>query len=46
MKRVGVMVRIAEVNDMKRKSPLRYVWGKWPGNEPIDDILGALKRGE
>jgi hypothetical protein len=27
----------------KNKSPLREIWGKWPGNEPIEDILEALR---
>ena len=27
-----------------RKSPLMEVWGKWPGEESIDEILGALKK--
>jgi len=25
-------------------SPLREIWGKWPGDEPIDDILEALRQ--
>ena len=24
-------------------SQLQKVWGKWPGDEPIDEILEALK---
>jgi hypothetical protein len=26
------------------KSPLKEVWGKWPGNEPIEEILDALNQ--
>jgi hypothetical protein len=25
------------------RNPLRDIWGKWPGDEPIEDILDALK---
>ena len=25
------------------KSPLQEIWGKWPGDESIDEILAALK---
>lgn len=28
------------------KNPLREVWAKWPGNEPIEDILAALTGSE
>lgn len=26
------------------RNPLREIWGKWPGDEPIDDILKALRQ--
>ena len=26
------------------KSPLREIWGKWPGDESIDEILAALRK--
>ena len=26
------------------KSPLQEIWGKWPGDESIDEILAALRK--
>jgi hypothetical protein len=30
--------------EQKVKSPLKEVWGKWPGDEPIEEILDVLKQ--
>ena len=30
----------------KDRSFLQDIWGKWPGDETIDDLLAALKRSE
>ena len=29
---------------VERKDWLQEVWGKWPGDEPVEEILQELKR--
>lgn len=36
---------IQDISKKQRiKSPLKEVWGKWPGDEPIEEILDTLKQ--